>query len=281
MTIFAVRKIRMMEIGGFVLAALVGMSLGLIGGGGSVLMVPVLVYIMGLNPLLATSYSLFIVGCTSMVGAFYNYRKGLVHINTTLLFGAASVSAVFITRKWILPAIPENILTIGHFNLTLSTLTMVLFAVLMLAASFAMTKGIKKETPAHTSGPAHSLKINVPKLLLYGIGIGWVTGFLGAGGGFLLIPILVLLLGLPMQQAVGTSLFIIGLNSLIGFTGDLGHFAIDWLFLLKITAIAIVGIFIGGKLSKRIKGEKLRKGFGWFVLTMGNFILIKEIFFQA
>ena len=281
MTIFAVRKIRMMEIGGFVLAALVGMSLGLIGGGGSVLMVPVLVYIMGLNPLLATSYSLFIVGCTSMVGAFYNYRKGLVHINTTLLFGAASVSAVFITRKWILPAIPKNILTIGHFNLTLSTLTMVLFAVLMLAASFAMIKGIKKETPAHTSGPAHSLKINVPKLLLYGIGIGWVTGFLGAGGGFLLIPILVLILGLPMQQAVGTSLFIIGLNSLIGFTGDLGHFAIDWLFLLKITAIAIVGIFIGGKLSKRIKGEKLRKGFGWFVLTMGNFILIKEIFFQA
>lgn len=281
MTIFAVRKIRMMEIGGFVLAALVGMSLGLIGGGGSVLMVPVLVYIMGLNPLLATSYSLFIVGCTSMVGAFYNYRKGLVHINTTLLFGAASVSAVFITRKWILPAIPENILTIGHFNLTLSTLTMVLFAVLMLAASFAMIKGIKKETPAHTSGPARSLKINVPKLLLYGIGIGWVTGFLGAGGGFLLIPILVLILGLPMQQAVGTSLFIIGLNSLIGFTGDLGHFAIDWLFLLKITAIAIVGIFIGGKLSKRIKGEKLRKGFGWFVLTMGNFILIKEIFFQA
>lgn len=270
-----------METLGYFLAALVGISLGLIGGGGSILTVPILVYVMGINPILATSYSLFIVGSTSMVGALNNYRKGFVEIKTALLFGISSISTVFLTRKFIVPAIPKQILKAGNFVLTEAVLTMLLFALLMLAASIAMIKNGKEKEGANPNNLIIRKKINLPKLLLYGIAIGFATGLLGAGGGFLLIPTLVLLVGMPMKEAVGTSLLIIALNSLIGFTGDIGHFKIDWLFLVKITAIAIAGIFIGGSLSKKIDGAKLKKAFGWFVLAMGIYIIIKEVFFTS
>ena len=269
-----------MQILGFFLAALVGISLGLIGGGGSILTVPILVYVMGVNPILATSYSLFIVGSTSMVGAFNNWRKGFVQIKTALLFGISSITTVFLTRKFIVPAIPMHILTVGRFDLTEDILTMVLFAILMVVASIAMIKNGNKKEVGQTTDNLKAKKINLPKLLLYGIAIGLATGLLGAGGGFLLIPTLVLLVGLPMKEAVGTSLLIIALNSLIGFTGDLGHFVMDWIFLGKITIIAVVGIFVGGYLSKKIDGVKLKKAFGWFVLIMGVYILIKEIFLK-
>jgi uncharacterized protein len=269
-----------MEESGFLLAAGVGISLGLIGGGGSILTVPILVYIMGISPLLATSYSLFIVGTTSLVGALNNYRKGLVQIKTALLFGLSSITTVFLTRKLIIPLIPKTIISIGRITITENLLTMVLFAVLMLFASVSMIRSgkipenSKKEETDELSG------INIPKLFIYGIAIGLATGFLGAGGGFLLIPALVLLVGLPMKQAVGTSLLIIALNSLIGFTGDLGHFQMDWIFLGKITSVTIAGIFAGGYWSRRIHGEKLRKAFGYFVFIMGTLILVREIFFH-
>jgi uncharacterized protein len=266
-----------MEIMGFILAALVGVSLGLIGGGGSILTVPILVYLMGINPLLATSYSLFIVGSTSMAGAVNNYRKGFVNIKTALLFGLSSFSTVFITRKIIMPVIPSVIFSTANFSITHEMATMVLFAVLMLLAGIAMIRS-REETPAANAVSAQKDTSIVP-LLLYGILIGLATGFLGAGGGFLIIPALVLILKMPMKQAVGTSLLIIALNSLIGFTGDLGHFKIDWKFLIPITLFAIAGIFAGGFLGKNIEGEKLKKAFGWFVLLMGIYILIKEIFF--
>jgi uncharacterized membrane protein YfcA len=269
-----------MEILGFVLAALVGISLGLIGGGGSILTVPILVYVIGISPILATSYSLFIVGSTSLVGAFNNWRKGFVQVKTALLFGISSITTVFLTRKFIIPAIPKKIVTIGNFVLTENILTMVLFAVLMLVASIAMIRNGNKKEDEEIMESAIVKKINLPKLLLYGIAIGLATGILGAGGGFLLIPTLVLLVGLTMKEAVGTSLLIIALNSLIGFTGDLGHFVMDWLFLIKITAIAIAGIFVGGYISKKIDGAKLKKGFGWFVLIMGIYILVKETFLK-
>ena len=278
--IFAARHEFIMQILGFFLAALVGISLGLIGGGGSILTVPILVYVMGVNPILATSYSLFIVGSTSMVGAFNNWRKGFVQIKTALLFGISSITTVFLTRKFIVPAIPMHILTVGRFDLTEDILTMVLFAILMVVASIAMIKNGNKKEVGQTTDNLKAKKINLPKLLLYGIAIGLATGLLGAGGGFLLIPTLVLLVGLPMKEAVGTSLLIIALNSLIGFTGDLGHFVMDWIFLGKITIIAVVGIFVGGYLSKKIDGAKLKKAFGWFVLIMGVYILIKEIFLK-
>ena len=261
-----------MEVIGYIASLLIGISLGLIGGGGSILTVPVMVYLFGLQPLLATSYSLFIVGSTSLVGAYTNFRKGLVNTKAALLFGASSIVTVFLTRKYIVPIIPENIMTIGNITVTGELLTMVLFAVLMLLASISMIRKRKESVEEKECKDC----IRFGKLVFYGIAIGLVTGFLGAGGGFLLIPALVLLLNLPMKKAVGTSLMIIALNSLIGFTGDLGHFSIDWAFLLKITAIAVAGIFIGDVISKKIPGDKLKKGFGWFVLVMGIYILVKE-----
>ena len=266
-----------MQVFAYLASALIGISLGLIGGGGSILTVPVLVYLFGISPLLATSYSLFVVGSTSLVGAFNNYRKGFVSIKTAFLFGLTSITTVFLTRKFIIPAIPRHILQIGSFELTENILTMVLFAVLMVAASTAMIRsGRKKEDTEILSDK----KLNLPKLVLFGIAIGFATGLLGAGGGFLLIPTLVLLVGLPMKEAVGTSLLIIALNSLIGFTGDLGHFVINWFFLAKITAIAIFGIFVGGYLNRKIDGSKLKKGFGYFVLIMGIYIIIRELLFK-
>lgn len=262
-----------MEIVGYFLSALVGISLGLIGGGGSILMVPILVYVFMLNPVMATSYSLFVVGTTSLFGALNNYLKGLVSIKTALLFGISSITTVFITRKFIMPVIPDLLFSIGNFEVKQSMAIMVLFGVLMLMASTAMITG-RKET-VNVEPVANSL--NTIKLLLYGVLVGMATGFLGAGGGFLIIPALVLILKMPMKKAVGTSLLIIALNSLIGFTGDIGNINIDWKFLSIITVIAVAGIFVGGALAKKIAGQKLRKTFGWFVLVMGIYIIIKEI----
>ena len=225
---------------------------------------------------MATSYSLFIVGATSLVGAFNNWRKGLVSIKTALLFGVTSITTVFVTRKFIMPVIPDILFHFYNFEITKSAAIMVLFAVLMLMASMAMIRGRKE--PIFTN--AITSLVNTTKLLLYGILVGLATGFLGAGGGFLIIPALVLFLNMPMKKAVGTSLLIISLNSLIGFTGDFGHIEIDWIFLGIITAIAITGIFIGGAIAKKIEGPKLKKWFGWFVLLMGIYIIIKELFFK-
>ncbi len=258
---------------GYAASLLIGISLGLIGGGGSILTVPVLVYLFNINPVLSTSYSLFIVGSTSLIGAINNYRQDSVRIKVALLFGISSVTTVFITRKFIIPFIPERLLTIGKFTLTHSMITMVLFAVLMIMAANAMIRnGNKAEVVVKKT------KLNLPVLLMYGVAVGLATGLLGAGGGFLLIPTLVLFVGLRMKEAVGTSLLIIALNSLIGFTGDIGHFNIDWRFLTIITTIAIAGIILGGLISKKVKGDKLKKIFGWFVMLMGIYILIKEFF---
>jgi uncharacterized membrane protein YfcA len=262
-----------MEIAGYIASLFIGVSLGLIGGGGSILTVPVLVYLFGISPTLGISYSLFVVGFTSLIGAFNNYRKGLVNFKTALLFGASSITTVFITRKFIIPHVPDVFFTIGSFQVTHALFVMVVFAVLMLAASISMIRN--KKAPSDEN----STSIKKPVLLLfYGILIGLVTGFLGAGGGFLLIPALVILMKLPMKEAIGTSLLIISLNSLIGFVGDIGRHPIDWKFLFIITTIAIAGVFAGGFFNQKVNAEKLKKGFGWFVLIMGIYILAKEIF---
>lgn len=259
-----------MDVLGYMAAAFIGISLGLIGGGGSILTVPVLVYLFRISPVVATSYSLFIVGTSSCAGSFNNYKKGFVHLKTALLFGIPSVATVYGIRKMLLPSIPANLFNIGSYTVTYPLVVMVLFAILMIAASLSMIGG--NASTRTTALPPQSYK-----LILLGIAIGTVTGMLGAGGGFLLIPALIFLVGLPMKEAVGTSLFIIAINSLTGFTGDLGHQAIDWFFLARFTGIATAGIFIGSALSKKIAGDKLKKGFGWFVLAVGIFIIIKEI----
>jgi uncharacterized protein len=264
-----------MEIAGYLASVLIGVALGLIGGGGSILTVPVLVYLFGIQPVLATGYSLFIVGFTSGVGSVAYFKKGLVNIRTAIVFGIPSIVAVFATRAWIVPAIPDPVFSIGQYTVSKSMLLMVLFAVLMVAASYSMIKKDRNGTEEAT-GPQ---RFNYPLILLEGLVVGMLTGLVGAGGGFLIIPALVVLSKLPMKEAVGTSLAIIAAKSLIGFFGEGGHTAIDWAFLAKVSAVATVGIFIGTALAKRINGNQLKPAFGWFVLVMGLYIILKETLF--
>src|SRR5690554_6797588 len=263
-----------MDIAGYLASIFIGVALGLIGGGGSILTVPVLVYLFSVDAVLATAYSLFIVGTTSVVGSFSYFKKGLVNIKTAVVFGIPSIAAVFLTRAFIVPAIPQEIFSIGNFTVTKSILLMLLFAVLMIFASYSM---IKKDKPVTEETPQKQ-KFNYPLILLEGSIVGVLTGMVGAGGGFLIIPALVVLSKLPMKEAVGTSLVIIAAKSLIGFMGEVGNpeVIIEWLFLLKVSAFAIVGIFFGAALSKRIDGNKLKPAFGWFVLVMGIYIILKE-----
>lgn len=261
-----------MEWLGYLAATAIGISLGLIGGGGSILTVPVLVYLFGTDAITATSYSLFIVGATSLIGAIRNYRAGQVQIKVAAIFGITSVATVLIVRRLLLPTIPDILFASETFTLSKNTATLTLFAALMLAASLSMIRNRKPELQDHTQQYSYS------RLLLYGIAIGLITGFLGAGGGFLLIPALVLVLKLPMKQAIGTSLLIIAMNSLIGFTGDLDKSDMDWQLLFTITALSITGLFVGAFLGQKISGQKLKKGFGWFVLIMGIYILVREFY---
>lgn len=268
-----------MEIIGYIASLIIGISLGLIGGGGSILTVPVLVYLFGVEPVIATAYSLFIVGLSSLVGAVPKYKQGMVNMKTAIIFGIPSIAAVFATRRFIVPRIPKEVFTIGDFMITKNILMMVLFAILMVFASISMIR--EKNKNGNGNGETGEQKFNYPLILLEGAVVGLLTGLVGAGGGFLIIPALVLLSKLPMKQAVGTSLLIIAAKSLIGFTGDLSHYVMDWKLLFSVTALAIAGIFIGDVLSKKIDGNKLKKGFGWFVLVMGIYIIIKEIFFPG
>lgn len=264
-----------MEIIGFAAAIIMGLSLGLIGGGGSILTLPILVYLFGADPVLSTAYSLFVVGLTSLIGSFSHFRQGNVHLKTAIIFGIPSIISVYAVRKFVVPIIPDPFFSIGDFVFGKALFVMVLFAVLMLLASFSMIR--KPKAQKQTEG---DVKYNYPLIFVEGLLVGGVTGLVGAGGGFLIIPALVLLAGLPMKQAVGTSLLIIALKSLIGFTGDLGSgLAIDYNFMLMFSGFAIVGIVLGSYLTKFIPNEKLKPAFGWFVLIMGIYILGKELLF--
>jgi uncharacterized membrane protein YfcA len=269
----------LLTIFGLLASTVIGISLGLIGGGGSILTVPVLVYLFNVDPVLATAYSLFIVGLSSLVGAFPKYKAGMIDLKTALVFGVPSIIAVFLTRKVLVPAIPATLFEVAGVSVTKALAMMILFAVLMVAASVSMIRDKKKEEQA-TDEPR---VFNYPMILLEGAVVGVLTGLVGAGGGFLIIPALVMLSKLPMKQAVGTSLLIIAAKSLIGFTGDVMENAaqMDWALLSIVTSLAVVGIFVGNQLSKKIDGAALKKGFGWFVLVMGIYIIIKELAFPG
>jgi len=263
-----------MEIIGYVASIVMGLTLGLLGGGGSILTVPILVYLFDVDPVLSTAYSLFVVGITSAVGSLSHFRKGNVHVKTALIFGVPSILAVYSIRKIILPAIPDVIVTISNFAVTKSLAVLLLFAILMMVASITMIIN-----PIQKKDDDREISFNYPIIFLEGIIVGSITGLVGAGGGFLIIPALVLLTGLPMKQAVGTSLVIITLKSLIGFTGDMGgDLSIDYRFMIIFSLFAMAGILLGSFLTRFVSDEKLKPVFGWFVMAMGVFILFKELF---
>jgi uncharacterized membrane protein YfcA len=261
-----------MEIAGYIAALLIGIFLGLIGGGGSILTIPVLVYLFHIQPSLATGYSLFIVGISSLAGAWKHYRWGNMNIRAAFYFGIPSIITVLLIRKFLLPAIPEQLFTINGIVVTKSLATMVLFAAIMVFAGWQM---IRKEIVAPTEHASQHILLG--KALLRGVETGIVTGLLGAGGGFIILPVLVFSFHLSMKQAIGTSLMIIAMNTLSGFAGDLFHQQFNWGLLLPVAAIAITGTFLGRKVGEKVPGEKLKKGFGWFVLAMGIFIITYEL----
>lgn len=253
---------------GYLASILIGISLGLIGGGGAILTIPVLVFLLQVSPTLATTYSLFVVGVCSFVGSM-RVRKD-IDFNTTFLFGSASIISVLLTRKLLFPLIPKVIFSVNTISIERDNLLMVLFGLIMLAAANSM---IRKSVAQDNSA-----KKKIGYLLLLGLGVGIVTGILGAGGGFLIIPALVLFNKMVMKNAVATSLSIITINSLIGFLGSFQNAIIDWKLLVPFTTIAVAGIFIGTSLSKKIDNRSLKKGFGWFLMMMGIFILLREFF---
>ncbi|MGC3945915.1 MAG: sulfite exporter TauE/SafE family protein [Chryseolinea sp.] len=257
-----------MEILGYIASICIGLILGLLGGGGSILSIPILVYLFHVDAIEAAAYSLFIVGTTSLFGAIPKYREHLVSLRTAALFGIPSVVGTFLTRKFVVHSIPEILMQGEHFELTRRSLVLGLFAILMVMASVSMIRGRRTEPDDERVRPRW--------LVFQGLSIGALTGLVGAGGGFLIIPALVMLTGLEFKIAVGTSLFIIAANSYSGFIGDLFNMHMNWRLLLPITSLAILGILIGGRLNRLVDGVMLRKAFGWFTLAMGCFILIRE-----
>ncbi|MGL2966305.1 sulfite exporter TauE/SafE family protein [Flavobacterium sp. XGLA_31] len=263
----------MLDFFGYSGALLIGIVLGITGGGGSILTVPILVYILAFNPLIATAYSLFIVGTTSAFGTVQNFKKGLVAPKTAIQFALPSVVGVYLTRKFIVHALPDTLFYIGSLQLSKDTFLMVLFALVMFMASYSMLKPQKEEN----NNVSKSLVLVTIQLFFVGI----LIGLIGAGGGFLIIPALVQLAKLPMKKAIGTSLLIITINSLVGFIGDMENIAIDWPFLLIFTTLSVIGIFIGLKIQHRINEKMLKKIFGLFVLVMSVVILYEELFHKV
>lgn len=259
-----------MELVGYFAAVIIGITLGLLGGGGSILTIPLLVYLFDLDPVPATAYSLFLVGVTSLAAFASGQKRNLVNYRAGFLFGLPAMLSIFVTRHWIVHALPEQFVTLGGFTLTKRLFLLGLFAVMMIVTSYSMIRG-RDDTEA--SEP----HLTIISMVALGTAIGVLTGLVGAGGGFLIIPALIFLAGLSMKAATATSLFVVGTNSLIGFIGDVFNLQIEWRFLILLTVLAIIGIVIGNWLSTRIKGQHLRKAFGWVTLVMGFWILIKEL----
>lgn len=261
----------MIELFGYTCALLMGITLGLIGAGGSALTVPIMVFLFSLDAVLATTYSLFIVGLTSMFGSIKHIRSKNVVWKFVTLFGVPSILTVFISRVFIVPFLPSTLFTVSDFVVTKNIFLLLLFALLLVFASFSMIR-------SSTIVSDNASNVNSFKIILGGLLVGLITGLVGAGGGFLIIPVLVLWAGLPIKNASATSLMIITINSVIGFALDKhGIRRIDWERMFYFSVLAIAGIFIGIKLTEKIAGEKLKPFFGWFILAMGIFIIWNQV----
>nr|WP_242203508.1 sulfite exporter TauE/SafE family protein [Aestuariivivens insulae] len=259
------------EVLGYIGALIVGVTLGLIGGGGSIISIPILTYMFHINPITTTAYSLFVIGTSSSIGTLNNWKKGLIDYRIAIVFAIPAFLAVYIVRKYIMPEIPLEIIAINSFVITKDMAIMAFFAVVMIFSAISMIKKNKFFTTVQFSN-----RHNYPLIILAGLIIGLLTGVIGIGGGFLIIPTLVLLLKIPMKKAVATTLFIIAIKSLVGFLGDLGNTEINWGFLLIFTALSTIGIFFGTYLSAYIKGVNLKKSFGWMTMFVALVILCKE-----
>jgi len=245
-----------MSLLGLALSVLVGISLGFFGGGGSILTVPLLVYVFGLDAKTAIASSLLVVGAASMSGTLHHWRAGNVDLRTGLVFGAAGMTGAYIGGR------------VGAF--LDGTLLLLLFAAMMMLTAVAMWQGRRaRSSGAPTKGAT-------TRLLLQGFAVGSFTGLVGAGGGFLIVPALTLWAGLSMRAAVGTSLFIIVLNTMAGFLGYLNHVQVDFALVGAVTVMAIAGSFVGWRLANRINPASLRRTFSLFVATMAVFILVRE-----
>ncbi|MBC7475288.1 MAG: sulfite exporter TauE/SafE family protein [Candidatus Sericytochromatia bacterium] len=263
-----------MSLIGYLVSVLIGFTLGIFGGGGSILTVPVLVYIFHISPVIATAYSLFIVGISTLFGTISQLKNKLINFKAALGFALPSLTGTFLSRSLIIPFVPEKIVKINGYLLTKDTAILIFFSIIMLLASYSMIKGRKEKINNEDK------LLNIPLMVFGSFIIGIVTGIVGAGGGFLIIPALVFLMNLEMKEAVATSILIIAINSLMGFTGSLMSGTVfDFKFLISFTILTIAGILLGIYFSKNIPSQKLKPAFGWFVLLMGGFILIKEIVF--
>ncbi|TAE03002.1 MAG: sulfite exporter TauE/SafE family protein [Bacteroidetes bacterium] len=258
-----------MIIIGYFLAVLVGVSLGLVGSGGSILTVPILVYVVGVPASLATTYSLFVVGFSAFVGTLKATQDKMLDYRTAISFGIPSISSIFLVRSFLMPLVPTKIVNVANFTLTKDVAIMLLFAVLMVWTSVAMIR-------EGAVGKAENAPTDYSKIFLRGILVGSITGIVGVGGGFLIIPTLVFVASLPMKRAVATSLLIIATNSFIGFFSSLQGQVMDWQFLLIFSGCSVMGILLGRFLSQFVSNEKLKPAFGWFVLAMGIYILATE-----
>ena len=265
-----------MEILGYTMALIIGLSLGLIGSGGSILAVPVLAYLFSYDEKIATAYSLFIVGAAALVGGLKQYNKNNVDLKTAIIFGIPAIIGVWLVRHFVIPILPNVLFVLGDFEVTRRMGMFGLFALLMLFSAYYMIAENEKK------GGTGTIKYNYPLIPIEGLIVGAITGFVGAGGGFLIIPALVLLANLEIRKAIGTSLIIIALKSLSGFfLGDALTMEIDWHFILSFSSITIIGILIGEFLGKRINGDKLKKGFGYFISLMAVFIFIMEFIIKV
>jgi len=265
-----------MIVFGLICTFLMGITLGIFGAGGSILTVPILVFVMSVPAESATAYSLFIVGVTAIFGAYSYYKKDLICFKIGLIFAFPAFIGVYLVRLLLMPALPDVVCQFGDWQMMKDTLILVVFSVVMILAAYAMIK------PSTVEVKKDGKDLNIWLIAVEGLVVGTVTGFVGAGGGFLIIPALVILARLPMGQAVGTSLMIIAIKSTFGFMGDIqsGLF-IDWTLLFEMTILSIVGALLGERLCRNIDGDKLKPLFGYFVLVMGGAMLIHEVLASA
>lgn len=268
---------------GYGAMALLGVVLGLIGAGGSILVVPILVYLFGVPAAQATGYSLVIVGTTALAGAVTYLRRGQSDPRMAALFGIPAIAAVYLTRRVLFPAIPDPVLQTSGFSLSKDTAVMVVFAAFMLLAAISMIRPdpATSPDPGRDRPSAAAAALSRPSVLAaLGFFVGIFTGLVGAGGGFMILPVLVLAAGLPIRVAIGTDLLIIAAKSLIGFVGEAqAAEAIDWGFVATILALPLIGIAIGTRLNRLVPAERLKSAFGIFVLVMAIYIVGRELVF--